>query len=201
MTSKSGERVMRGCVVVFSLLWCALGGWSACGDAVEEGAPPVEARAPGRYDLVVPEAWVAINDRVEADPFAVLRPEPVVCSERAYGAEALGFEPSFGVDTLECNYLAVSQPLLEALRAGDVLQLRLWHFDLVGPEGAVANLGVAIGGRVVWREVLPIPNDAALRVESIVVQEAVPAGSPVVFQVSNHGVNSYSLLGLELVVP
>jgi hypothetical protein len=167
--------------------------WSGC------VPPEVELDAPrpaGSYPVVTPTAWAPAAD----DPFEVLRPAEVECPEGSWGAEELSGEPAFSVDTADCNYLSVEQPSLVDLQADDRLALRLWHFELTGPDGAVANLGLAIDGDLVWREVLPIPRDAELLTPTVRLERSYPAGSTVVFHASNHGANSYSLIAVELLV-
>jgi hypothetical protein len=157
----------------------------------------VALRAPGDAALVAPDAWAPLRG---VDPFAPLGDPNADCLDTAWGPEDLTGEWVFSVDTLDCGRLTVAQPALVDLRAGDEIAIRLWHFPLVGPEGATANLGIAIDGEVIWREVLPIPSDGALLTPVVSAPSDSFPGAEVAFHVSNHGSNSYSLIAVERVI-
>lgn len=178
--------------VAFVVACAAVG----CGDAEQALEAPV--REAGTFALVSPRLWVPIGAQV--DPFSVLRPEQPSCPETAYGLEDLGEEVVFSVDTADCDYIAVSQPSLVGVKAGDLVSMRLWHFALVGPEEAEAKLGVAFADEIVWREVTPIPFPSRLLTPAWRARRDHPAGTPVVFQVTNHGANSYSLIEVSVVI-
>jgi hypothetical protein len=179
---------------ILSLPLGLLGG--GCRDAEPVSLGSTEDRAPGSHPLVAPDRWLL----AAADPFAALKTGPVDCPEAAWGVEDLSGEDALGVDTVDCGYLTVEQPSLEALHQGDTVALRLWHFELTGPEGAVSELGLALDGELVWREVLPIPREGELLTPSFIVGDDLPRGTPVHFHVSNHGSNSYNLIAVDLVI-
>ena len=72
------------------------------------------------------------------------------------------------------------------------------HFPLTAPEQSTARLLVQIGDSRVWERELPIPSPAAEIVEAWEADADYPAGTPVLFHVSNHGNNEYDLIGVEV---
>jgi hypothetical protein len=130
------------------------------------------------------------------DPSAGAEP-PSACAQGAFGEENLGGELVFYVRTEQCPALTVRQTSRAELRAGDTLQIRVYHFALTAPQNASARLIVQLGETRVWERELPIPSPAAEIVEQWEVGEDYPAGTPVLFHVSNHGNNEYTLIGLD----
>ncbi len=134
--------------------------------------------------------WEPVS--AEADPLAQHRPSEVVCPQGAYLEEDGALE----VQTGYCNYLAVAQPVLDALRAGDVLRIVLWHDRLVA-DPAEAHAALWLGDEVTWEREVAIPSDAAVYDEEIVVERDVPRGTRVGFHLHNHGYNAWSLVSIE----
>lgn len=158
----------------------------------------------GREDAALgPRALVhsALWERVPwgEDPFDPSEgaEPPLPCAQGAYGEENLGGELVFFVRTEQCQSLTVRQASRSALRAGDTLQIRVYHFALTAPENASARLIVQIGETRVWERELPIPSPAAEIVEQWEAGEDYAAGTPVLFHVNNHGNNEYTLIGLD----
>jgi hypothetical protein len=131
------------------------------------------------------------------DPSAGAEPPPA-CAQGAFGEEHLGGELVFFVRTEQCPSLTVRQASRNALRAGDTLQIRVYHFALTAPVDASARLIVQLGETRVWERELPIPSPAAELVEQWEAAEDYPAGTPVLFHVNNHGNNEYTLVGVDL---
>jgi hypothetical protein len=109
-------------------------------------------------------------------------------------SEALGGDDAFSVDTGRCSYLTVMQPALRAVAAGEVLQVRLWHFDLTAFEPAEAHAAVLVDGLALLDERVPIPSPGGLLVKEVPAERVIPAGAPVYFHLHNHGTNSWSLV-------
>ena len=134
-------------------------------------------------------AWELVSDR--DDPFWDVVSEPVVCPEAAYGVEGSEDASFYEVETADCNYHTVSQPSLVAIEPGDSVKATLWHLPLAALEPAQAKLFVAIGAETVLDENIEIPASEEVYAPEIIADFSAPAGTPIVFHVHNHGVNSW----------
>ena len=137
------------------------------------------------------QAWTALD--AELDPLADHRPDPIECSIAGWYVENDKLE----VDTFACNYVALTQPLLEDVEVGDTLALGLYHFDLLAPEPAVAHVAILIDGTIVWQREIEIPGGqmpgpAQVYDETFASPIAAPAGAPLVLHLHNHGQNTWT---------
>ena len=142
----------------------------------------------GPADLVDPFAWV-LDDA--ADPMPAHRPEEVVCT--------IGFGEEFGVfeiDTEACNYGVFSQPILAEVRAGDTVELTVTHDDLVAEEPAIGHVLVTLGDAHTFDEEVQIPHAYGLVTAKWVADVDVPAGTPAVLHLHNHGFNQWRLVAI-----
>lgn len=179
------------------LAWlCASLALAACGDAVHDGPA---ARAAGEYALIDHSAWRVVP--WSDDPFADEASAPEACGETTFGVEPFGSETVFSVDGLDCAWMTVQQPLLHGLRAGDLVRVRVWNFELTGRRGNTATLAMWVDNAPFWSKELPIPGPSALTIEFVEVTSDIAAGSPLTWHVHNHGSNSYSLFEVTLIVP
>lgn len=142
--------------------------------------------------LIDHEHWSFSKD--EPDSLAEHAPHEIVCSEEGVSVE----ESVLDVDTGQCSYLSVSQPLLHALAAGSTIHLRLFHLSLFDPmhEVSRAHAAVSIGGDILWQRWVEIPAAASLYDERVRLSSDYSAGAPVVFHLHNHGANEWKLLDL-----
>lgn len=160
--------------------------------------PPPDAVAPlGPAELVVATGWSRLP--VEADPFADHRPADDACPSEHWGpepfSERMTLEVSTGAE--RCRWLSAGQPTLSPVRAGDPIQIRVWHFSLNPPLGSgptTAHVAVALGDAIVWSHRVRIPTNGALLLETVEAPVDAPAGTPMVFHVHNHGDNTWNLL-------
>jgi hypothetical protein len=132
------------------------------------------------------------------DPFSPLQTPQAYCDPIAHQAELLGDEPTYGVESLGCNYLTVVQPTLAPIRPGDRVFLRLFHFVMQAPTPSVAYVAVRVGDHALWSAEIPIPSAAELMRPLVRADFGAPAGSPIYFHVQNHGANSYHLLEVRV---
>jgi hypothetical protein len=154
-------------------------------------AGPMPPDAGARTQLVVPALWQVLEPA--EDPFDD-RPAEIHCGAGAAMAELLGGEGSFSVDTGACDYLTVTQGTRRAVAAGELLKVRLWHFDLSAPEPAEAHAAVRVDGLPLLDERIPIPKPGGLITAQLLAPRAIPQGAPVLFHLHNHGANSWSLV-------
>lgn len=151
--------------------------------------------AAARFPLVDHQEWTPVAPA--DDPFDD-RPTDAVCEKgEGWDVELFDVESTLGVDTNFCDYLTVAQPLLVDVPEGGTVELRLWHFALVG-EGE-AHIAVRVGDVMLWETRVPIPGDSQLIFDSIEAPQALGAGTPVYFHLHNHGNNTYNLVDLVLV--
>lgn len=165
--------------------------------ACEDDPPPPDE--PARQSLVERERWAWVEDAAD-DVFGGERPAGLVCDPvLGITEELLDDERVLELDTGFCDYATVRQASLAALEVGDVVEIRMFHWDLTTPAPAQAHLALAIAGTVVWEELVPSPAAAALVEADIEVTRDVPVGAELQLHVHNHGANSYDLVSLEVV--
>ena len=158
--------------------------------------PPADGER--RVPLVAVDGWTVAS--TADDPFAEFRPgEDISCPPTAREVEDLGGTNTYSVETGDCPYTTVQQPLLANVCEGDELYVWMWNFRLTAPEDATAHLAVAIDGEIVWSRDFPIPSDSGLTTETVPFPHAFLAGAQVTFHVRNHGDNSYNLIQLSAV--
>jgi hypothetical protein len=144
-------------------------------------------------ELVDANAWSRVVG--SDDPFEGAGGSDDDCDESAFGPEDFGGELAFEVRTDICPRVTVAQPALAGLRAGDEVFIRGWHERLTAPEAAEAVLALAIAGKEVWRETIPIPQDGGgIVLGELVVGRDYDAGTAIAWHVHNHGQNGYQLL-------
>jgi hypothetical protein len=160
-------------------------------DPASEGDPG-EREPSEAIDLVDPNAWMVTP--AEADPLAGHRPFVVECPTTAHELEFGVLE----VDTGQCNYLSMSQPLLRPIARGDPLRVTVWWQALVAEAPAEGHLALLVGDDLLWETHVSIPGAAELRQIDFVSPIAAEADSTLTFHLHNHGYNSWTLGGLEL---
>lgn len=169
-------------------------GVSAMGEASAENDGAAQAGAasdPSRRSLVLPALWMPLL--ATDDPFDD-RPLTTRCDPSAHFAETLAAEPVFSVDTGGCAYLTVRQLTRSDVAVGEVIKVRLWHFELSAPEPAEAHAAIVIDGTSLLDERIAIPQPGALITAQMKAERAIPAGASVYFHLHNHGANSWSLV-------
>ncbi len=134
-------------------------------------------------------SWELVPE--EEDPFWGRVEKPVVCTDESYGAEGLAAASFYEVETSNCNYHTVTQPSLVDIKVGDSIKATLWHLPLVALEAAKAKLFVSIAGRIALEEDIAIPSTEEVYFSETIADFDAPAGSPVIFHVHNHGLNSW----------
>jgi hypothetical protein len=182
-----------------SVAWDSEVALDAAGDVVtpsDMSLPPEagSASAAPRTSLVAHESW-RILDAGE-DPFED-RPAVVECLTAGVVAESLSEERVLGVETGWCGYLTATQPARREALAGEVLKVRLWHFELSAPESAEAHAVVMVDGLRALDERVPIPGPGGLIVRELRLTRAIPVGAPVYFHLHNHGANSWALVEIS----
>ena len=164
----------------------------ACANTDHESPPANDA---GYGSLIDHTRWVALD--AEGDPFTAHRPEAVDCPDWSRQIEGALYE----VETGDCNYASLSQTTLRPIRAGDRVDAVLWHLWLWAPQVAEAHVAIQIGDWLFFEETVAIPGPEQSYSPSGVAPKDFPLGTPVVFHLHNHGVNSWRLLSIEVAAP
>ena len=158
--------------------------------------------------LVDHQLWTPVP--LEADPFAPVLPDAGTetadggltldeqigrCTAPAARYEIFGGEPSYTVLTSSrCHWVTVEQPLLEQVRRGEDLNVRVWYFSQSASGETEARLQLAFGVDVVWAQSVPLPTTSGLAYGTVSAPTDVAVGTPVRWSLSNHGSNSWNLL-------
>ncbi len=150
-----------------------------------------EPREPG--PLVDAGEWSQVG--AAADPMAGHRPPEVVCPSSGWAEEFGVFE----VRTEDCNYLSVEQPLARPVCAGDTLSVSLWWQSLIALEPAVGHLALHIDGELIWEHEVEIPGSSDVLSLEFPSPVDAPEGAIVNFHLHNHGQNTWTLAGFDLV--
>jgi hypothetical protein len=180
------------------ILACALAG--GCGDSGQpstggETSGPVPEIEGTMVDLVMPGLWV--QQAADDDPLRDHRPDTVSCPLGVgWLVEPAGLE----VNTGACTYASFTQPTLREIVPGAQISLELYHFDLLALEPATAHVAVLLGEHVLFEREIAIPGKAAVYSEEWVADFELPAGSPAVFHLHNHGQNAWTLASLKVEV-
>jgi hypothetical protein len=157
----------------------------------EPDDPPID---PLPRALVDVEAWTPAEGELPA-AFVPLDGARISCDPiDGYGPEPFGGDLVFEVNTGFCNWGTFEQPLLDDVAAGELVQPRLWHFELTSPFPAEGYAALAIGHDVVWEYRVAIPSESALAADGWIAEANIPAGTPIRFHVHNHGINSWNLV-------
>lgn len=146
------------------------------------------------------------------DPFIPFQKPDAYCEPDAWAPIVEGGLPTLEVASDDCNYLTVMQPSLRAIRKGDPLYLRLWHFSLTGPADSEAYMGVQIGDRFIWGTRIEIPDGTSVNnpvpaelfvnglngvPANLTADFDAPAGTPIYFHFHNHGSNNYNVFEIN----
>lgn len=158
----------------------------------EPGPSTCEATDPAV--IAVPGGWTLAT--ADQDPFPD-RPDEPRCPEWGLRVEGGSLE----VNTGDCSYATLTQATPAELPAGSRLTATVAHFDLFAPEPAMAHVALALGDTVLWSRDLPVPLAASVYPVEVVLTEPVPAGTPLLFHVHNHGANSWFLTRIEAAYP
>lgn len=102
-----------------------------------------------------------------------------------------------------CNWLTLEQPSLRAIRTGDQVEIRAYHFTLTAPPGEKARLSFVVGDELAFDEEITIdPRFGSDFLSTIwTAPKDYPQGTPLLWHVDNHGTNEYLLIEVNIVLP
>ena len=189
MAALGSHRVMAAALAVSAL---------ACSDGDGE---PDAASDPELVSLISHSQWAIVSEA--DDPLADHRPDEVDCPEDAVKVESLGGEISYGVHTVQCNYLAASQPSRADVPAGATVTARVWHFALDPPDGepGEAHVALLLGDELIWEEYVEIPSAGGLLQAQWQAPDDIPEGTEIIYHLHNHGDNEWNLIEILAEIP
>jgi Cd2+/Zn2+-exporting ATPase len=201
----NGLRLLRG-------PRASLAGMAAIVGVVAVGCAPVEAPlCEERVPLVDVSLFspVAVGDDpyVTGDPaqfFADRTREgderPRLCeAPREVGLNNLGGEPVFDVDTFNCNWATVEQPLLQDIEDAARIRVRVFYFSQLARFLSEGRNVITVGDQVVLDESVALPTESGLLGFEAPFPLAGTKGDRVVWHVANHGENSWNFIELSMV--
>lgn len=159
---------------------------TACGPSASE--TPVDE--PTLVDLIRAEDWV--RTPTAADPYAALRPPDAHCG---LGSLVVTGE-LLDINTDQCAFLTLSQPLLDDVERDDEITYGLWHLPLRATSATAAAEATAIirfGDTVVAEHTVPIPSPERVLSNTTASPAEFAAGTTVYFHLRNHGSNEWKL--------
>jgi len=149
---------------------------------------------PTDHDLIDNLLWAQVS--TQEDPLSEHRPAEVSCpAGGAWQEEGASLE----VDTSLCNYLAVQQPSLLPVEAGDLINLVMWHAQLWDAEAAEAHVAVLFDSTVAWEVLIPVPSDPGIYDLEFESPVDLAQGEPIHVHLHNHGGNTWNFLELSVV--
>jgi hypothetical protein len=172
---------------------------SSSQSTVDAGQP--DGRAPADAASVpIPRVRTSLIDHTDwrvldphEDPF-VDRPSQSVCGPEGVSVTALAGELSYDIETGTCNYITAVQSTQRAVTAGELLKLRVWHFELTAPAPAEAHVVVMVDGVFLLDTRVAIPAPGGLIKSELRIDRPIAAGAPIYFHLHNHGQNSWALV-------
>lgn len=154
-------------------------------------------RGSGVRSIVDHNQWTVLSD--SDDPFISRKPAEAPCVPDSIGYEDFAAEASFTVKSQGCTYVTVAQPCLSGACPGEQLHLRLWHYNLTNITGAAeAYAAIALDGKTVWEETIPIPGPSGLIRPYLPIDTELAEGTRIEFHLQNHGQNSWNLIELSV---
>lgn len=145
-------------------------------------------------DLVFFDQWVILPE--SDDPYPDHRGDYDDCDPG-------GILPEDGVleiNTNDCGYAVVGQPLSADVVEGDWVELLMYHSALAAiEEPAEAHFSLWVGEHLYWERTFVIPSAAEVYPVPITIDWAAPAGTPVRLHLHNHGGNSWRVGHLKRV--
>ncbi len=168
-----------------AVLCCVVVVASAC-----DGLNPLcETKTP----LIDGEAWQFVPPDEDT-----MFPAPAgaeLCDSDAVQRQVVGDAVAVEIDTrFGCGWATVQQPITRDVRAGEMLQVRVFYFSQSAFPEAEAAVKLALDGDVLLDARVTIPTSSGLIAPLIEAPRDVAAGALAHFHVGNHGDNSWNLV-------
>lgn len=113
--------------------------------------------------------------------------------------ELFAQEPSYAFYTAICGKITVEQAALESIEAGDKVTVRVWYYSQFTNYQMNAQLAVSALDAPLWSNTVKLPNPTGgLINETITINRAIPVGTALRWDLTNHGANSWHLIELSV---
>ena len=137
-------------------------------------------------DLVSYEKWSVLDGSL--DPHPEHRTTDHNCDPNGVLAEDEVLE----INTNDCGYAIVGQPIQHDVQIGDEVELLLYHSALSSiDQPAEGHFSLWIGDNLFWERTVSIPAASEIYAVPLVVDWAAPAGELARIHLHNHGGNSW----------
>lgn len=167
------------------------------GDDALPGDLETDGEEVGATPLSDPSAWSQVA--ADVDPFVTAGDDPDVCPASDSHPEETPDGTWFEVRTDGCAWYTGSQPLLAAVPAGASVRITLVHGEvLAGDEDYTVSIALGDPPETVWTRAVPLETGDETLEETVAVAGDHDAGAPIWFHLSNHGENTWSLAGIDL---
>jgi hypothetical protein len=143
-------------------------------------------------DLIDSALWQPAP--AELDPFPSHQSGEVGCPAGTWRLE----DNTLEVDTGYCAYGLFNQTTKVAIQRGQRVRIVAWHLQLTAPAQGTGHLALTIGDNFVWETLAEIPGAPEAYDVEVEATSDIPAGTPVVFHLHNHGFNTWSILSVQV---
>lgn len=152
--------------------------------------PPAEC-VPQTAQLATSDGWEIVS--AADDPFDD-RPVDAMCIPQAVSVEG----PALEIDTGGCPYVTLRQVTRTEATSCDVIRATLVHSSLIADDPGEAHAVFRVGGTTLFDERIPIPAPTAIHELVHEVDTTIPAGTPILVHVHNHGANDWFVTDVRL---
>jgi hypothetical protein len=170
--------------------------WTGCSDGTTKTdgtSDSGEAPPSGSIvDLVRFDQWEQLD--ASDDPYPSHRNDDHACDDKGILAE----ENTLEINTGDCGYALVGQPLRADLEAGDWVELMMYHSALASTDPlAEGHFSLWIGEHLYWERTMAIPSAAEVYWVPTAIDWDAEAETMVRLHLHNHGANSWRVAYLR----
>jgi len=170
--------------------------WAGCSDPTHKTADYDDSGAAHSnepiVDLVSFDRWVQMD--ASHDPYPSHRNDEHSCDDKGILAE----ENTLEINTGDCGYAVVGQPLRAELEPDDWVELMMYHSALASTDPlAEGHFSLWIGEQLYWERTMAIPSSAEVYWIPIAIDWGAETGTMVRLHLHNHGANSWRVAYLR----
>ena len=178
----------RGPAARYALIFCFGAGACSGSSSRKQASTDIDTGELDRasVDLVAHDGWSQLS--ADMDPFpGHLRP--------THSCDPDGILPEDGVievNTNDCGYAVLGQPISADIQPGDWVELLMYHSALSSVDTpAEGHFSLWLGDAEFWGRTIPIPAAAEIYLVPLQVDWSLEAGAQARIHIHNHGGNSW----------